>query len=152
MTKNFHPSFKQDLAKIISRYNNLVGGSLSDFGAKLAEAILEEIESVCNYIDKIKTSPNLVELISSEFPKAKIKPKVYSDNGHTNCDDLFFEHKFHPKDAFAVIGFYLPCSFTSEKQKEELKSFTRDWNQKILDKNCIEFYFAVCHIPEDSIF
>lgn len=118
----------------------------------MAETILEEIESVCNYIDKIKTSPNLVGLISAKFPKAKIKPRVYLDNGHTNCDDLFFEHKFNPKGAFAVIGFYLPCIFTTEKQRGELKSFTRDWNQKILDENCIEFYFAVCHIPEDSIF
>lgn len=151
MTKNFHPSFRNDLAKIMSRYNNIVEGSLSNFGKKLAESIAEEIESVCKYIDTINTKPNLLELISVKFPRAKIKPKVYLDNGHTNCDDLFFEHKFNPKDAFAVIGFYLPCSFTSEKQKGELKSFTRDWNQKILDKNCIEFYFAACHIPEDSI-
>lgn len=108
MTKNFHPSFRQDLAKIISRYNNLAGGSLSDFGAKLAETILEEIESVCNHIDIIKTKSNFLELISNKFPRAKIKPKIYLDNGHTNCDDLFFEHKFYPKGAFAVIGFYLP--------------------------------------------
>lgn len=149
MTKNFHLSFRQNLAQIISRYNNLAGGSLSNFGSQLAESILEEIETVCNDIDKIKTKPNLLELISVKFPRAKIKPKVYLDNGHTNCDDLFFEHKFNPKDAFAVIGFYLPCIFTTEKQKGELKSFTRDWNQKIIDKNCIEFYFAACHIPED---
>lgn len=63
MTKNFHPSFRQDLAKIISRYNNIAGGSLSDFGTKLAEAIVEEIESVCNYIDTIKTKSNLLELL-----------------------------------------------------------------------------------------
>lgn len=151
MTKNFHSSFRQDLAQIISRYNNIAGGSLSNFGTKLAGAIAEEIEYVCNDIDTIKTKSNLLGLISNKFPGAKIKPKVYLDNGHTNCDDLFFEHKFNPKGAFAAIGFYLPCIFTTDKQKRELKSFTKDWNQKVLDINSIEFYFAICHIPDDSI-
>lgn len=151
MTKNLHSSFKQDLAKIMLKYNNITGGSLSNFGTKLAESILEEIESVCAYVDTIKTKPNFLELISNKFQKAKIKPKTYFDNGYSNCDDLFFEYKFNPKGAFAVICFYFPCIFTTEKQKEELKSFTQDWNQKILDTNSIEFYFAVCHIPEDSI-
>lgn len=135
----------------MARYNNLVGGTLSKFGTKLAEKILEETISLCDYLDTIKTKSNLQALLSNRFPKAKIKPKIYLDNGHTNCDGLFFEHKFNPKGAFAVIGFYLPCIFTTENQKKEAKSFTRDWDQKVLDTSSIEFYFAACHIPEESI-
>ena len=71
MTKNFHSSFKQDLAKIINRYNGLVGGPLSGFGTKLAEAMAEEVEQVCTHIDTIKTKPNLIPLLPTSTQKLK---------------------------------------------------------------------------------
>jgi len=147
MTKDFHVSFKNDLAKIINEHRYEYKG-FENFGKKIAEEMLQEIEDICKFIDSVKETPEFHRKVIEKYQLSKIKPKLYWDNGFCNCDDLFFEHEFDVKGGMAIVGFYLPTMFKSDKQEEELKVFTPNIASKLKNKECIDLYFATYFLPD----
>lgn len=147
MTKDYHSSFKNDLAKIVSEHSYSLKG-FEHFGNKIGEAMLEEIERLCNYLDSVKNSPEFHNKVKEKYRQSKIRPKVYIENGLCDCDSLFFEHEFDVKGGIATVGFYLPSLFQDGRQEEDLRVFTPNITSKIKNKECIDFYFATYFLPD----
>jgi len=126
-------------------------------GDEVARKIAEEIEGVIAYLDSVKSKNDFFVLVANKFSAARNYPKVYSDAGHENCTDLFFEHEikmrygdgvYGAEKVMVVVRFYIPAMFIVEEQKEVMLSFTRDGEEKASDTSCVEFYSAFGFIPD----
>lgn len=146
MTKDFHVSFRNDLAKIIDEHKYKYRG-FENFGRGIGEEMLQEIERVCKFLDSVKNTPEFHNKVREKYRLSRIKPNVYGDKGLCNCDSLFFEHESDVKGGMAIVGFYLPHMFGGKKQEEELKIFTPNITSKIKNKECIDLYFATYFLP-----
>ena len=147
MTKDFHASFKNDLAKIINEHKYEYKG-FENFGKKIAEVMLHEIEKICEFLDSVRETPEYHTKVIEKYRLSKIKPRLYWNKGLNNCDGLFFEHEFDVKGGIATVGFYLPVMFKEKGQEEELKVFTPDIISKLNNKECVELYFATYFLPD----
>jgi len=141
MKCNYQESFRQDLAKILGRYNDIS----PKLGNKLGQAIALEIQNVCEELHRIKDKTDFIEEIKEKFKYSIRRPKIYSDKGYINCEELLFEYKFNTLGFFVVFGFCFPFMFTTENQKLELSSFTPRATEKFTDRECIEFFFVVAN-------
>ncbi len=150
MVKNLSPSFINDLAKIVNKYDVSLDDTSGKLGNKVAEAILKEIESICNHIRSLIKKPILHDALTKKYLVSKILPQVYLDKGCHNSNHLFFEHTINLKGGIASVGFYLPCLFTTKEQIEEMCSFTKNGKEKCANPKCIEFYFALYSLPEKA--
>ena len=144
MDKEVEESFKTDLYGVMTYF----GDDNIQFGKNVATSILEEVEKVCKYIEKIRGKATFIALLVKKYSLTKTFPKKYKDNGCTNCDNLFFEHRFEPHGVYVGIGFYLPSLFSSKKQKEELAICTDRYKEKAANPMSIEFYFVAADSPE----
>ena len=145
MQESFKPSFKQQLARIL-RENNEISNNFACFGNNVATRILQEIKIICKHIDSVKNSTRYYKILKSEYSETKILPKIYEENGFSNCGDLFFEHRFDLMGGYASVEFYIPYLFKTEAQKEEVCLFTK--KEQLSDPSCIAFYFVTYFLPE----
>lgn len=147
MEENLSPSFINDLAKIINKYDMSPDDTSDKLGNKVAEAILQEIKSICKHIHSLIKEPILYEVLTKKYLVSKILPQIYLDKGCHNSNHLFFQHTINLKGGIASIGFYFPCLFTTKEQVEEMCSFTKNGKEKCANPKCIEFYFALFSLP-----